>query len=478
MSYPGRPDPGSAGKKQTKQQKEKNQKKQLIMMAGTMVVCAVLLTWTILLLKDRLSNDTNEQSSQFRVLEESASVETTATVTTLPSEITEPVSTSVTTATGTELTVSTSLTNATAPPQKKLVTQKAVFIKATTTRPVHTTKRPAATTRGAAPPVSQKTTARTSAHATSKTAVQSTTTHTQTVTQTTAPPKPSGQTPAGTQVLYNQLLAAYLGAGAQGGSAYYYKAAGTGRPTVVLSGKNGADAVIKGGQGLVTKHLGGTGNADENPWQTGSAFTFKRLESGSEFIYYVSEGNNHKVIGYMNPADGDNVWARISYTEQEGAWSAEYAIFRNSTSNPLQTGTCAVDGLYGAVSEMETPMSTALQGAGIPAGDPSLYQDVSPNAQNDISALREQAGKYNDGFTLPAGSKYGVVCTDSSAVNLRAGMSTASGVVAVVPAGTFLCVDGSFEPGKADWCPVTLNMDGTWYSGYISAELVLTWSAD
>ena len=44
-----------------------SQKKQLIMMVVLLAVCAVLVTWTVLLLKDRIDrNQTNEQISQLR----------------------------------------------------------------------------------------------------------------------------------------------------------------------------------------------------------------------------------------------------------------------------------------------------------------------------------------------------------------------------------------------------------------------------
>ena len=51
--------------------------------------------------------------------------------------------------------------------------------------------------------------------------------------------------------------------------------------------------------------------------------------------------------------------------------------------------------------------------------------------------------------------------------------------IASLPAGTFVCVDGDYDPANHGiWCPVSACVNGTWHSGYVSAVYVLTWKAE
>lgn len=485
----------NAGKQndQPKQSKQPNQKKQLIMMTGALALCAVLVTWTVLLLKDRLGDTDTIQTSQFEITEMNSAPETTAPAPGLWEDVlTEPLSTKALTETGTGMTTTSADPSLTT--TKKIPVQTANFVKLTTVRPVVTTKKtnaPATThSQHAAHTTTAKatvTTAKTThaAPATSSTTAKQTT-HTQTVTQapqTTPPPTPAPNPPSGAQILYNQLLAAYLGAGAQGGEAYYAEPAGSGQPTVILGNReSGYRGVVQTDQSVKTVLLGGTGDGNENPWQTDAGFNFRKCENGGSFVFYDSEGSNHKVFGAFNPDSGDNIWTRIQYSGEEGAYKAEYHIYKKNASgaqSELLNGTGDAAALYAMPAELDAGIDLALQAIGIPAGDPELYPALAANSQGDISALRSRAGSYNNDFTLQSGGMYGVIGANSDVVYLRAGMSMASNIIASLPAGTFVSVDSGYDPDSSGvWCPVSVFLNGTWQSGYVSAVYVLTWKAD
>ena len=476
------------------EKKKMSQKKQMIIMVAVLAVCAVLVTWTVLLLKDRFGQDpTNEQNSQFEIAEVSSEAETTAPVTQITGQgmWEDVISGSQTIPTRKTISLADITTSATQPVTKKLVTQAAVFIKLTTAKTNATHKKNTTTTatprkttvqNGTTAPQQQGTTA--SQQAATHTSAQPHTTHTQTVTQPPqTTPAPSTVTPpSSAQIIYNQLLAVYLGAGAQNGRAYYFEPAANDQPTVVVGNANGYQAVGKADQNdnkdqnVKMISLGGTG--DDNPWNTGADFTFRKNAGGTNYAFYESQGSNNKIMGAFNPNTGDNIWMRVHYTEENGAVSAEYHISKKTgsgTAAELSSGTCTADSVYAIPADL----SALTAAAGFPAGDLSVLPEVAANSQNDIAALQSRAGVYNDGFSLQPGSMYGVINTSGIQVYLRAGMSTASNLIKALPAGTFVCVDGNYDPdGQGMWCPVSVYTDDTWKSGYVSAVYVLTWRAD
>ena len=466
-----------------------SQKKQLIIMVILLAVCAVLVTWTVLLLKDRIDrNQTIEQTSQYDLAEvsENPEAETTAPITGLWEDVLGDV-----TVITTERVRATLPTTESAPPAtRKFVTQPAVFVKVTTARGAVSQKKtaaPAGTTKkqqGAAattPALGTKTTTTTAKPQTAPHTTQrpATTPPPQTVTQpqTTPAPAVTPQAPSSAQVIYNQLLAVYLGAGAQNGKAYYYEPAGNGQPTVVVGNADGFAGVYRTDDCAKRIPLGGTSDSD-NPWQTGTDFVFRKSGSGSDYVFYESEGANNRVVGGFNPDTGDNIWMRLHYTEENGTVKAEYHLYRKNEAgvqNELSSGTGDADRVYALPADI----AAIAAAAGFPSGDISALPEVAANSQDDIAALRNRAGTYNDGFTLQPGCIYGVIGANSDNVYLRSGMSLASNIIASLPAGTFVCVDSNFDPDTAGvWCPVSVTLNGKTSSGYVSAVYVLTWKAE
>lgn len=472
----------------------KSQKKQLIIMVVLLAVCAVLVTWTVLLLKDRIDrNQTNEQISQLDLEEinEDSEAETTAPVTGVG--MWEDVLAGVTTVTSVKVRATLPTTESLPPATRKFVTQPAVFIRVTTARPVVTTKKPQ---NGAAPNSTHKQQGAASTAAGTGNRTTTTTAKPQTAPHTTMPPATTPhpqnatqpqttpaspvtpQAPSSAQVIYNQLLAVYLGAGAQNGKAYYYEPAGNGLPTVVIGNSDGFAGVYRTDDCVKRVALGGTGDSNENPWQTGTNFVFRRNGNGNNYVFYESEGANNRIVGGFNPDTGDNIWMRLHYTEENGAVKTEYHLYRKNEAgvqNELSSGTGTADRIYALPADIAMIASAA----GFPSGDISALPEVAANAQGDIAAMRNRAGTYNDSFALQPGSLYGVIGANSDNVYLRAGMSLASNIIASLPAGTFVCVDSNFDPDSPGmWCPVSVTVDGTPYSGYVSAVYVLTWKAE
>lgn len=471
-----------------------SQKKQLIMMVILLAVCAVLVTWTVLLLKDRIDrNQTNEQISQLDLSEVTGEreAETTAPVTGVGG-MWEDVLAGVTTVTSEKVRVTLPTTESKPPATRKFVTQPAVFIRVTTAKGAVTTKKqqgaaaagttkkqqgvPATSTSAGSRTTTTTAKPQTAPHSTQPPA---TTPHPQTATQPqTTPAAAAPQAPSSAQVIYNQLLAVYLGAGAQNGKAYYYEPAGNGQPTVVIGNADGFAGVYRTDDYVKRVALGGTGDSNENPWQTGTDFVFRKNGNGNNYVFYESEGANNRVVGGFNPDTGENIWMRLHYTEENGAVKAEYRLCRRSESgvqNELGSGTGTADRIYALPADI----AALALAAGFPSGDISALPEITANAQNDISALRNRAGTYNDGFSVQSGSLYGVIGANADNVYLRAGMSLASNIIVSLPAGTFVSVDSNYDPENPGmWCPVSVNVNGTSYSGYVSAVYVLTWKAE
>ena len=470
-----------------------SQKKQLIIMAVVLALCAVLVTWTVLLLKDRFDrNQTNEQVSPFDLAEVSDNSETVTTAPVTGGGMWEDVLAGVTTVTSVKTRVTLPTTESAPPATRKLVTQSAVFIKVTTAKTAVTTKKnsaaAAAGTTKKAGGAGSATTASAGSRTTATTAKPQTTahstmppatTHPQTATHPQTTPAPAtAAPPSSAQVIYNQLLAIYLGAGTQNGKAYYYEPTAAGQPTVVIgNADSGYDSVFRASDCVKRISLGGTGDSNENPWQTGADFTFRK-NNGSNYAFYESEGSNNRIVGAFNPDTGDNVWMRLHYTEENGTVKAEYHLYRKNASgvqNELSAGTGDADRVYALPADI----AQIAVAAGFPSGDISSLPEVSANSQDDLSALKNRAGTYNDSFTLQPGALYGAIGANADNVYLRAGMSLASNIIASLPAGTFVCVDSGFDPDNPGvWCPVSVFVNGTWNSGYVSAVYVLTWKSE
>lgn len=440
-----------------RKKKPQNQVKQIALMAGAVLVCAVMVTWTVMLMRERLGrNGTSEQSSSVDVLElppdytEETGTVTKVTalpwseedITTAPPKTTDPDAT----------TTSTSATNATAA-SAVLSTQPAHFVRVGTTSRTQATAAPGTThTEAQQPP-------------------QTTVHNQETQPQTPTPASP----PAGAQIVYNHLLAMYLSAQSSSGSAYFADAFGNAQPAVILSSDSGLYAITPVG-GVSKRHrLGGTG--DENTHPTGQPFRLYQCDSDTtRALYYVSEGDNNKTVGYLNNATCNQIWATLHYTQAGAEWQAEYTITSTApdgTSTQLSAGSAAASELYALPETFVQEFDRQLQTAGIQPGDTAAYPELLPNNANDSSTLWSKAGSYNSGFSLQGSGAYGVVCLTNDSANLRAGTSTASNIVAVVPPGAFLSVDRSRTVNG--WVPVSALINGTWYSGYMSSELLMTW---
>ena len=453
---------GTAKKKSSKQQK---QMKQLVMMAGLLIVCASLITWTVMLMKDRYDQEhqVTEQSSSFELQEMDRSSSETSEETTYTAvpEFTEATTTATETETGVTTTGTTALTAATAP--KTVTVQSVSFSKISVTATKATASKSTATK-------AQHTTL-----AGGKTTVQ-TTVSTERTTHTELQQLTPNSAPTAAQVPYNTLLALYLGAQSQGNSACYVDADGA--PTVVLHGGQAYRVVSPANDYSLYNWLGGTGGSEENPWQTGAAFTLKSYEDNGSYIYYTSSGADYQVIGYYNCKTCDNVWARLHYFQVGVGWQAEYHIFycnrpdsTNGSETEVLNGTCDAQAMYEADEAVEQ-LKKELQNRGMSAGSWGDYKLMEANQQSD--ALWEKAGSHNTGFAPQSGETYGVAA-DSASVYSAA--NTTSAVAATLPAGTLLSIAKSALPIGSEMVPVQAKINGTWVSGYMQPEHVLAWIA-
>ena len=282
--------------------------------------------------------------------------------------------------------------------------------------------------------------------------------------------------PTAAQVPYNTLLALYLGAQSQGNSACYVDADGA--PTVVLHGSQAYRVVSPANDYSLYNWLGGTGGSEENPWQTGTAFTLKSYEDNGSYIYYTSSGADYQVIGYYNCKTCDNVWARLHYYQVGVGWQAEYHIVycnrpdsANGSETEVLNGTCDAQAMYEADEAVEQ-LKKELQNRGMSAGSWGDYKLMEANQQSD--ALWEKAGSHNTGFAPQSGETYGVAA-DSASVYSAA--NTTSAVAATLPAGTLLSIAKSALPIGSEMVPVQAKINGTWVSGYMQPEHVLAWIA-
>ena len=454
------------GRKQKTQ--KMSQGKQIAIMAGALAVCAVMITWTVILMRQRLGlNDTSEQSSGVDVMELPPEDYLSTTTTDVTAANVRPWSEEdITTAKPKETdpnatTTSTSATNATAA-TAPLATQAANFVRRGTTA-----RQPAATQATAAP-------AAPTTHTQAQQPPQTTVQPQETQPQTPAPVSP----PTGAQIPYSQLLAMYLSAQHSGGTAYFADGFGNAQPMVILGNDHGLFAVSPVGDISKTHRLGGTG--DDNPYPTAQPYRLYQCDGGSSrAVYFTSTGADCKTVGYIDAATCRQVWASIKYTQAGAEWQTNYTIMNTAadgTSAAVSTNQAAAAELFGNSDAFNQEFSAALQAAGIQTGDPASYPEFQANESNDSSTLWSKAGSYNSGFSLQGNGAYGVVITVNDNANLRAGTTIASNIVASIPPGSFLSVDRSGTVNG--WVPVSALVNGTWHSGYMSSELLMTWNPD
>lgn len=431
----------NTGRGNTAKNKKQNQTKQMIGMAVVLAICAVMVTWTVMLMRERFAETDilNEQRSSVDIWEMSSAEDSVQTA--VP-EFTEKPVTTTTVSTGTETTTTTTQTNATAPP--KVTVQDPHLVKLSTTKSTQTT---------AAQPSGGGTTS-------------------------TEPQGAPSNSPSGSEIAYSRLLALYLGAQNQNGSAYFADAYGDAEPTVVLHG-TGAYYVASAADNFSTYNpLGGTGGTEEHSWQTDSPFRIYQYDDDSRYLYYSSQGNNYEVIGYYDPATCENVWARLHYYQLGVGWQAEYHINHcarpdslNGTQSELYSGTFDVDALYTLSEDFMQTLVEELHNRGMSVGSWTNYKEISANAQAD--ALRSKAGSYNMGFAPQSGDTYGVVASGGATVTLR----DASGAsLAVLPDGALLSVPASALPLGTGATEVSAQVNGTWKKGYLDSASILVWS--
>lgn len=464
MSEAKQPAPKHSGGKQ-----KPSQIKQIIMMAGALAVCTGLITWTVMLMRDRIANESmmNTPSSAIDIREQTGlpsepGAETTVTLTEYSGfKVTS--TTTVSTTTGDTTSVSTTVaTDATAPP--RVTAQSAIFSKVSSTVPAHTTHQIHTQS-------STKSGTKTTADDTTATTTVTTLTEPVTV-------KPESA-PEGAQIPFNQLLALYLGAGGTGGEAYYIDAASDSEASVILHGSHAYYAVSASDAFLLSNRLGGTGDSTEHPWQTDSAFRLYQYEGSNRCLYYTSQGNNYQIIGYYDTVSRENVWARLHYYQLGVAWQTEYHIIYShcadgvsGTQTEVASGTCDTEDLYTISLEFEQALTKELQARSISAGSWAEYTEMKPNELADTNTLWGKAGNYNAGFKVQSGGTYAVV-TAQNGTALRA---EADGhTIAELPAGAFLSIDVGVLPLGEQSVEVHALVNGTWQTGYVDSSAVLAW---
>ncbi len=443
--------PGSGGAPKKKNGKQLSQTKQIIIMAAAVLFCAVLITWTVLLMRDRLAENSNNTNGVSRSdLAEMTGAVTTVTTQTdaAPAEFTEAATTSETGTTVVLSTVTSALTNATAP--VAITVQPSNFSKVTG---------------------NGKTTAR-GGQATQAGQTTSTTTTSAALVQ------PTDQ-PAEGQISYNKLLALYLAA-SQNGSAYFVDAQGSSQPTVILHGNSGYYAASPTDDFSTRNRLGGTGDASEHPWQTESGFNLMHYDAGSRFIYYASQGNNYQILGYYDTATCENVWARLHYYQLGVEWQTEYHVHyshradrADGTQTELQFGTCAAGGVYQVPPDLEHILDMELQNRGMSIGSWDSYVEMHPNSAADSQALKSKAGNYNSSFTAAVGETYAVVTESNAALSETAGGTA----FAVLPAGAIVGISTNALPLDGGAVSVRAVINGETMHGFMNSASLLAWSA-
>ena len=462
----------AGGSAKTKNSKKNKQMKQLLIMAAMLVVCAVLITWTVLLMRDRIGRNAQltEQNSDVEYLELSSEEPDQTNQTAVP-EFTEATTTATTAESGDSTSsVTTTATNASAPP--RVTMQSVVFSKipTTATRPqnTQTTARQQTTTR------QQTNKPQTRTNTTTAASERTTTTEAQQVTPKSAPTE--------AQIPFNELLAVYLGAQAQGNSAYYFDVNGNSQPTVVVRKDKEYRVISPAEHYSFSNRLGGTGGAEEHPWQTGSDFMLKEYDDGDRYIYYSSSGDNNLILGYYNCRTADNVWARLHYYQVGVSWQAEYHIaygnIRSGDGNWTEACTDTFDAAsaYDVVAaDFQQPLEKELRSHNMAMGSWGEYKEVKANQQAD--ALWEKAGTHNSGFAPQAGETCGAV-TGTGTVTLYSAANPSSAAAAMLPAGTLLSIPKTALPIGGNMVQAQAKVNGAWVTGYLQPEHVIAWSAD
>ncbi|MBP0968067.1 MAG: hypothetical protein J5722_10555 [Oscillospiraceae bacterium] len=463
---------GSANKKSSNQKK---QTKQLIIMAVMLIVCAALITWTVLLMKEKIAqqHQMTEQDSMVDLVEMSRGETSETSEVTYPTEVPEftaATTTATASGTGDTSTTATTMTHATAPKRVTVQTVSFSRVTLTSTKAQHTTPAGGKQTTQAG----GKATTQAGRTTQSSKATAQTTASTAQTTHTDAQKLTPNSAPTAAQLPFNELLALYLGAQAQGDSAYFSDGD---VPTVILHGDKAYRIATAENDYAMTHWLGGTGGTDENPWQTDKPYTLKAYQDGDPYIYYTSNsgtGGEYQVIGYYNCKTGENIWARLHYYQVGVGWQAEYHIMnsQNGTATELFTSTSDAEALYESNAAIEQ-LEKELQSRGMSAGSWNSYVSLEPNQQSD--ALWSKAGEYNKGFAPQSGETCGAVSGTGNATVYSAA-NTTSAAAALLPAGTLLSIPKNAVPVGTDMVPVKAKVDGTWVSGYMQPQDVLAWA--
>ena len=462
---------GSATQKGSNRTK---QTKQMIILAVMLIICAALITWTVLLMKEKLAQQRQmtEQDSMVDLVEMSrGETSETAEVThqTEVPEFTEATTTATASGTGDTSTTATTMTHATAPKRVTVQTVSFSRVTLTSTKAQHTTAAGGKQTTQAGAKTTQASKTTQSSKATSQT-----TASTAQTTHTDAQKLTPNSAPTAAQLPFNELLALYLGAQAQGNSAYFVDGD---TPTVVLHSDKAYRIATAADDYAMTHWLGGTGGTDDNPWQTDKPYTLKSYHDGDPYIYYTSNsgaGGEYQVIGYYNCKTGDNIWARLHYFQVGVGWQAEYHIMnsKNGTTTELFTSTSDAEALYESNAAIEQ-LEKDLRSLGMSAGSWNSYTSLEPNQQGD--ALWSKAGEHNKGFAPQSGETCGAVSGTGNATVYSAA-NTTSAAAASLPAGTLLSIPKNAVPVGTDMVPVQAKINGTWVSGYMQPQDVLAWA--
>ncbi|MCQ2417138.1 MAG: hypothetical protein MJ071_04925 [Oscillospiraceae bacterium] len=457
---------GNHPETEKKKKKPANQWQQIAVMAAVLLVCAVLVTWTVLLMRERLGmNQSSQQLSDADIIEMTGNNPQTAETTTV-TKVTglswgdalegDEESTTVSVGSVTTITtVSTKRVPATAPATAPLKTQPAQFSAiGTTAKRGSSTAAPRTTT--------TRTTAKTEPPHTTHQEVQ---------------PPTNVSKPSGAQITYNQMLALYLGTQQGGYAAYFGDSYGHAKPFTV-SEIDSSLYLTSAAAGVKSQLLlGGTGSTTK--LVTNAPYhLFLCTGNNTRSLFYTSEGLQSKILGYYDAAGSGNVWAEIQYVQTDTQCQAFYTIYHwnaQGAAEVLASGMTPANAMYDVTFEsFASEWQQILEDAHMIEGSTVQYTELEANSTADLSTLWSKSGSYNSGFSLQGNSIYGVVCcSNNENANLRAGTTTASNIVASVPSGSFVCVE---TQGKlSGWVPVSVLVNGTWHSGYMSSDLLTTW---